>query len=107
MSVLVTETLKCSAFYNNRTELFISQFQPSDNGKQLTLCSSLGDNDCCEGNYTCSGQTSLASVDYTVLVTTENLLFPLRAPEDVTTTEGHSVTDYSLSSLYLGEEMSD
>ena len=62
---------------------------------------------CCEGNYTCSGQTSLASVDYTVLVTTENLLFPLRSPEDVTTTEGQPVTDYTLSSLYLGEEMSD
>ena len=67
-----------SAFYHNRTELFISQFEAADNG-----------------NYTCSGQTSQGSADYTVLVSTDNILFPVTAPSNVITSQGHRVSTTS------------
>ena len=40
------------------------------------------------GNYTCSALTARGSADHTVLVSTENLLFPLTAPSHVRSRQG-------------------
>ena len=40
------------------------------------------------GNYTCSALTGRGSADHTVLVSTENILFPLTAPSHVRSRQG-------------------